>query len=149
MNDQQRPGGLTALAVLNFIFGGLALLGMLAPMLSFLAQLAPDLNEEQRAQLNALTTLGPGWLVFIASSSGIGGLLLILSGIGYLQQKKFLGRTLGNVCAVFRIAVTSAMILWLPAALGGGSGILSILSFVYPVLTLVLLNTTFKEDLTR
>ena len=149
MNDQQRPGGLTALAVLNFIFGGLAMLSMLAPMLSFLAQLAPDLSEEQRAQLNAFTTLGPGWLVFVAASGGIGGLLLILSGIGYLQQKKFLGRTLGNVCAVFRFAVTSATILWLPAAFGGGSGILSILSFVYPVLTLVLLNTTFKEDLTR
>lgn len=149
MSDQSRPGGLTALAVINFIFGGLALLSMLAPMLVFLAQAAPNLSEDQRAQLSVLTTLGTGWLVFTVASGAIGGALLILSGIGFLQQKKFLGRTLGNVCAVFRIAATSAVILWLPAAAGGGSGILSILSFVYPVLTLVLLNTTFKEDLTR
>src|SRR6185436_7512098 len=98
--------------------------------------------------LEALSSLGSGWLAFTVASGAIGGVLLIVSGIGYLQQKKFLGRTLGNVCAVFRIFVTAAMVLWLPAELRSGS-ILSILSFIYPALTLVLLNTTFKEDLTR
>ena len=148
MNNQSRPGGLTALAVINFIFGGLAFLSTLTPMLASLASLAPDMPEAQRAQLDALTSLGTGWMVFTVASGAIGGVLLVVSGIGYLQQKKFLGRTLGNVCAVFRIAVTVAAILWLPAELRSSS-ILSILSFIYPALTLVLLNTTFKEDLTR
>ena len=148
MSYQPRPGGLTALAVLNFIFGGLALLSTLTPMLASLASQAPNMPEEQRAQLEALTSLGSGWMAFMVASGAIGGVLLIVSGIGYLQQKKFLGRTLGNVCAVFRIVVTAAMIAWLPAELRSGS-ILSILSFIYPALTLVLLNTTFKEDLTR
>ncbi|HET8696398.1 MAG TPA: hypothetical protein VFO94_02865, partial [Gammaproteobacteria bacterium] len=123
MNDQHRPGGLTALAILNFVFGGLALLSMLAPLLPLLAQLAPpDMNAEDRAQLDALSSLGPGWLTFAAVSGGIGGALLIASGIGYLQQKKFLGRVLGNVCAVVRLATTLTTVAWLPAGLGGGFG---------------------------
>jgi hypothetical protein len=150
VNDQHRPGGLTALAILNFVFGGLALLSMLAPLLPLLAELAPaDMSPEDRAQLDALTTLGQGWLTFAAVSGGIGGALLIASGIGYLQQKKFLGRVLGNVCAVVRLATALTTVIWLPGALGGGFGLLSILSFVYPVLTLLLLNVTFKDDFTR
>jgi hypothetical protein len=38
--------------------------------------------------------------------------------------------------------------LWMPAALGGGSfGIGTIIGLIYPVLTLILVNTAFKDDL--
>src|ERR1044072_4945853 len=109
MSDQHRPGGLTALAVFNFIFGGLGLIGALglAALLPMLAQGgAPGLSEEQRAQLEALTSLGNAPFLLAVASSAIGGLLLIVAGIGYLQQKRVLGKVLGNVYALFAI-VTS------------------------------------------
>jgi hypothetical protein len=152
VSDQHRPGGLTALAVINFIFGGLGLIGALglAALLPMLAQGgAPGLSEEQRAQLDALTSLGNGPFLLGVASSAIGGLLLIVSGIGYLQQKRVLGRVLGNVYAAFAIATSIPMALWLPAQVGGGFNLSSILNFLYPVLTLLLVNVTFKEDLTR
>lgn len=151
MSDQHRPGGLTALAVINFIFGCLGLLGALglAALLPMLAQGAPGLSEQQRAQLDALTTLGNAPFVLAVASSAIGGLLLIVSGVGYLQQKRVLGRVLGNVYALFAIVTSIPMALWLPAQIGGGFNISTILNFLYPVLTLVLVNLTFKEDLTR
>jgi hypothetical protein len=42
--------------------------------------------------------------------------------------------------------VTAAL---LPENIGGGTSIMTILGLVYPVLTLVLLNTTFKHDFIR
>ena len=151
MSDQHRPGGLTALAVLNFVFGALALFGALglAALLPLLAQGAPGMSEQQRSQLDALTTLGRGPFLLSVAGSALTGLLLILSGIGYLQQKKFLGRTLGNVYAVLAIVAAIPMSLWLPTTLGGGFNISTMLTFAYPVLTLVLVNLTFKDDLTR
>jgi hypothetical protein len=49
MSDQHRPGGLTALAVLNFVFGGLALFGALglAALLPLLAQGAPGMSSDR------------------------------------------------------------------------------------------------------
>lgn len=152
MSDQHRPGGLTALAVLNFLFGCLGLLGALglAALAPMLAQgLPPGLSEQQRAQLEALTTLGTLPFVLTIASSAIGGVLLIVSGIGYLGQKRMLGRTVGNAYAVFAVLTTIPITLWLPAQVGGGLNISTILNFIYPVLTAVLVNVTFKDDLTR
>ena len=148
--EGKRPGGLTALAVFNFIFGALGLIGGLAllalpPLLDQVAQ-APNMNEQQRAQIDALQQVGTLPLMLTIASSVIVGALLIASGIGYLKQKKFLGRTLGNVYALFSIISAVPIALWMPVALGGGFNLTSILSFLYPALTLLLLNTTFKED---
>jgi hypothetical protein len=148
--EGKRPGGLTALAVFNFIFGGLGLLGSLTllalPALLDQVTQAPNMNEQQRAQLDALQQIGtlPLWLT--SASGVIVGALLIASGIGYLKQKKFLGRTLGNVYALFSILSAVPIAFLMPVALGGGFNLTSILSFLYPALTLLLLNTTFKED---
>jgi hypothetical protein len=149
VNDQQRPGGLTALAVLNFVFSVPALLSTLTPLFPLLAQLAPETSDADRAPLDALTTLGTEWLAFVVANGAIGGVLLIVSGIGYLQQKRVLGRMLGNVYAVFAIAMAIPMAVWLPVTLGGGLSLGTLVNFIYPVLTLVLLNLTFKDDLTR
>jgi len=151
MSDESRPGGLTALAVLNFVFGGLGVLGALglAALLPMLAEGAPGLSDQQRAELDALNTLGSAPFLLAVGSSAIGGVLLIVSGIGYLQQKRVVGRVLGNVYALFAIITAIPMALWLPVQIGGGFNISTILNFLYPVLTLVLVNVTFKEDLIR
>ncbi len=150
MSEGKRPGGLTALAVLNFIFGGFAMLGVLAMAALFgvAAAVEGQDTEEARKVAEAMEEAGPLFGVALVLSL-VSGVLLIASGVGYLKQKRFLGRTLGSVYAGLSILaslVTSAM---LSTELGGGFSISTIVGLIYPVLTLVLLNGTFKHDLVR
>ena len=73
----------------------------------------------------------------------LGAALMITSGVGYLGQKRFLGRTLGNTYAILSI-LNNVLSL---ATLHQGFGIGTLIGLIYPVLTLILLNTTFKDDL--
>ena len=153
MSEAKRPGGLTALAVFNFVFGALGLLGALGlavfiPMLGQMpAEATAQMTPEQLEQINALKDMGAGLFVTIALLNLVSALLLILSGIGYLKLKKFLGRTLGNAYGILGVLATLGSMLWMPAALGGGSfSIGTIIGLIYPVLTLALINTAFKED---
>jgi NADH:ubiquinone oxidoreductase subunit 6 (subunit J) len=75
--------------------------------------------------------------------------LLLLSGIGYLQQKRFLGRTLGIVYALLAIGFAVLAAMAMPEEIGGGFALGTIVGLVYPVLTLLLLNVTFKHDFIR
>jgi hypothetical protein len=153
MASNQRPGGLTALAVINFIFGGLSLLGslgtvVLIPFLGRMAEQAStqDMPEAQRQQIEALSQISPTLFVVLAVAGVAVAILLIVSGVGYLKLRRFLGRTLGNIYAVVSIA-DSALRPWLlPAALGGSFSLIVIAGLIWPLLTLILLNTTFKED---
>jgi hypothetical protein len=152
MSSDKRPGGLTALAVINFIFGALSLLGALAlavliPLLGMaMNQASQQMPPEQVAQLEALTEMGAPLFITLAVVSFLTAALLIASGVGYLKLKKFLGRTLGNVYAVMSVVYSIGSALLLPVTLGGGFNIMAIVGLIYPVLTLILLNTTFKED---
>lgn len=136
MANGKRPGGLTALAVLNFVFAGLGLIG-------FLAILAL-LGAADKATGGELTTgdVSKG-VVYAALVLGVIRMgILLAAGVGYLQQKKFLGRTLGNVYGILAIGDTVMGL----ALLKSGFGIGAIIGLIYPILTLVLLNTTFKDD---
>ena len=151
MNEGRRPGGLTALAVLNFVFSGgglLSILGMITMIVLF-GKLAENMDDQARIQWEALQAIGRPMLIGLLALSALASILLLVSGIGYLKQKRFLGRTLGNAYAILAIisGVASALIMTREA--GGGFSIGSIIGFIYPVLTLVLLNTTFKEDFTN
>ncbi len=151
MNEGKRPGGLTALAVLNFVFsaGGLiGVMGMIA-MFALMGQAAEHMDEPARGQWDALQAIGLPWLICLLAVSVLSSILLLVSGIGYIKQKKFMGRTLGNAYAIVAIisAVLSAVMM--EPEIGGGFSIGAIIGYIYPVLTLVLLNTSFKEDLTN
>jgi hypothetical protein len=153
MTSGKRPGGLTALAVFNFVFGAMGVLSALGmvvfiPMLGRLPEEAmADFTAEQLAQLEALQEVGAGLFVTLAVLGLVSALLLIVSGIGYLGLRKFLGRTLGNVYGILGIVATVGSAMFMPVVLGGGSFTIgTILGLIYPVLTLVLLNTAFKED---
>jgi hypothetical protein len=157
MNEGKRPGGLTALAVLNFVFGGFSVLGVLA-MAAVLALLGSDAateaiaesgDEEARKVAEAWEKIGTGLFYGMLALSAATAALLIASGVGYLQQKRFLGRTLGNTYAVLSIASSLLFGLMIHEDAGGGFNIGTILGLVYPVLTLLLLNGTFKEDFIR
>lgn len=134
----KRPGGLTALAVLNFVFGGLGLIGTLG--LLTLLEAADSVSD---GQVSNAPGAGSVYLTLLIGLVSVG--LMIASGVGYLQQKQFLGRTLGNSYAVVSIGST---VLGL-TLLNQDFGIFTIVGLIYPVLTLALLNTTFKEDFIR
>jgi len=152
MNEEKRPGGLTALAVINFVFSGWGFIGLLglAAFFAFIGKIPTEgMNEAQKTQIEAFQNMGPSVFVIIFALSLISNVLLLISGIGYLKQKKFLGRIIGNTYAV--LAIISSVITGIMFApeLGGGFNIMTMVGLVYPVLTLILLNTTFKEDLTN
>lgn len=153
MNSESRPGGLTTLAVFNFIGAGIGiLLGLMVamtPMLGMLpAEATADVPEQQRAQIEAILAQGPGIFLMRAALYFISGTLLIISGIGYIKLKKFLGRTMGNAYGVFGLFVALVTVFVLPTEIGGGDfGIGTMISLIYPVLTLILINTAFRDDL--
>jgi hypothetical protein len=153
MNEEKRPGGLTALAVINFIFFALYLVGILGWFIVLLViiEVMPTehMTEAQKAQMQAFEKLGMPVFVLIFILSFAAALLLLLSGIGYIKQKKYLGRVLGNSYAVVDIISTCVSAAILTAEIGGGFTIMTIVGLIYPVLTLILLNTTFREDLTN
>ncbi len=151
MNGGKRPGGLTALAVLNFVFSAGGLIGVMGmiTMIVVFGKLAEHMDEQARGQWEALQAIGLPWLICLLAVSVLSSILLLISGIGYIKQKKFMGRTLGNAYAIVAIisAVLSAVMM--EPEIGGGFSIGAIIGYIYPVLTLVLLNTSFKEDLTN
>jgi hypothetical protein len=152
MNEGKRPGGLTALAVINFIFSGWGIIGILimAAMFAFVGMIPTDeMEEEVRAQIEAFQEMGLPVFIFIFALSIIISVLLLVSGIGYLKLKKVMGRMVGNAYALIAIVYSIIYGMLLARELGGGFNIMTIAGLVYPIITLILLNTTFKEDLTN
>lgn len=155
MSAERRPGGLTALAVLNFVWGGiLAIVTLVMMTAGAVTQKAASgdapitvthtdasgkvttetLSTEKVKEANTIV-----WITTLVF--GLITALVIASGVGYLGQKRFLGRTLGNAYALLSL---------LGSGLGiyqGGIDIVTIILMVYPLLTLLLINTTFKADL--
>ena len=152
MSEGKRPGGLTALAVINFVFTGFSLISILglAAITALIGMVPTDKMEPaQKAQIEALQSIGTGVYLIILVLTLISAVLLLLSGIGYLKQKKVMGWCLGNTYAVISIVGSTVMSFYFPTELGGGFSIGRIIDLIYPILTLVLLNTTFKDDLTN
>jgi len=145
----KRPGGLTTLAVVNFILAAFSVLGILglAVMLVMPRMDNPNITPQQQAQIDAMMNTGTTtFILLIVVPTVIGTVLLLLSGVGYLKLRKFLGRTLGNTYAVFSILTRIPIMLRASVVLGGGFRLTSLINLIYPVLTLILLNTVFKDD---
>jgi hypothetical protein len=135
MSDGRRPGGLTTLAVLNFIFGAWGLLYVVILVGAMRSE--GGLEREMRLSLRAdSATLWAHLMLRLLTA-----VLLIVSAVGYMGQKRFLGRVLGNAYAV--VALLSTGLTLTHAEFDGGT----LIGLVYPVLTLVLINTTFRDDL--
>ena len=152
MNQEERPGGLTALAVINFVFFGWNLIGLifLAGLFALRGKIPTEnMQEAQRAQIEAFQNMGLLVFILIFILSLVSTVLLLPAGIGYLKQKKFLGRTIGNLYVIVSIISSVVSVILFPVELEGGFNLGVILGLIYPVLTLILLNTTFKEDLTN
>jgi hypothetical protein len=138
MSEGQRPGGLTALAVINFVLAGLGLMN-LAGALVMSQQLEESRRQGEKIPRFVEIMLSMTWVDY-ALALGM-WTLMVLSGIGYLKQRRFLGRTLGNLfvlvglgLAVRTMATDRFMFM-------------SLIDLVYPLLTAILINGAFREDL--
>ena len=141
MSLGKRPGGLTALAVLNFVFGGFGAIGALIGF----AGLSVIREGITRAEQAGAKYDGPsitGAYIVIAAMA-LSAILLIASGVGYLKQTKT-GRSLGNAYALISLAGTVAGVVT-----GGGVGAFTVLFSIYPLLTIILINSSFKAHLDR
>lgn len=150
MDEKDRPGGLTALAVINFILAALSLLGIFGPFITriLISNIPMDsMTDAQVAQLTAIQNMSGLTLAVITCVSAVRFLLLLLSGIGYLKQKKVMGRVLGSCYGALGIIYVFSSTTIFSQVLGGGFGVMSVISLIYPVLTLILLNFIYKDDL--
>jgi len=120
-----RPGGLTALAVLNFVFGGLGLIGMIVFV----------------AGISILERLGISvpilWVHFLLGL--VAAAMLIVSGVGYLKMSKATGYSMGMVYAL--VAIVNNIL----GAVAIQFSVFVFIGLAYPVLTIILLNTAFKK----
>jgi len=137
----KRPGGLTALAVLNFIFGGLGLIGILT-LLALLKVADTVVREGTKGERGLTDHPNAGLVYFLILLGLVSSGLLIASGVGYLGQKKILGKGLGTAYGVLALVSTAIEL----AAVTKSFGIFNIIGLIYPVLTLILLHTVFKDD---
>lgn len=135
MAEGKRPGGLTALAVLNFVFAGLGILALLA-LLALVGAVDKGVSDNGGH-------LGAGMVYLLIGFGLVRMALLLASGVGYLGQKRKLGRACGNAYGILGLIDTVLGI----ALVSGSTGIGTIIGLIYPVLTLILINTTFKDDL--
>jgi len=159
----KRPGGLTALAVLNFVFGGFQIIGGLMGLacsqaVSTTQSWSDQLGEAARqgaqstGNREAIRRANEAFGEAAQSASsftlmfGIFGLivgaLLIVAGIGYLKQSKKSGWMFGNIYGIAAIIVVILQI----AMIGIPLWFLFILGLAYPIVTLALLNTSFKNS---
>jgi hypothetical protein len=133
----RRPGGLTALAVLNFVFGGLGIIGLFGTfaLLSAASTIAREVTGGKVSVPGAGAVYLSLFLGLVASA------LLIVSGVGYLGQKKVTGKLLGNVYAIVAIINVIVGLVMVHS----GFGFFAIIGLAYPIVTLALLNTTFAR----
>ena len=122
----QRPSGLTTLAVLNFLIGAAQILGALGVLAAGAALSAP-LRQ-------ALFVVGL-----------VTGALLILSGFGYLRQRRRLGLWIGLVYCGAGIAGQVTVAILSPRELGLGV----VIGLFYPLFTAFLLLAIFRRDFAR
>ncbi len=143
MAVSNRPGGLTAMAVFNFVFGGIAILVWLVTM----AQIGS--RHERRMEQQRQRLIEPD---FVPASKRLklarcllglayGG-LLIASGVGYLLQKRGLGKTLGLLFVLTCVGQTLVNVILVDKRMGP----LSLWMVVYTVMTVIVLFTVFKDD---
>jgi hypothetical protein len=137
-----RPGGLTALSIFNFVFGGL---GGLAGLIGIATLgMTYQHNAEQAAKMG-LAFPSQGVQYALMTVAIVRAALLITAAIGYLGMRKFLGRAIGNTYAVVALG---SIVLEISLARTSFTAF-NLVDFVFPLITLFLLNAVFRKDLVR
>jgi hypothetical protein len=137
-----RPGGLTALAIFNFIFGGLSGLSNLIS-LATLSQLYEVLAERARASGQEVPSRE--LLYVLGGFAIVRAALLITAGVGYLTMKRVIGYWFGNAYVILALVSILLEITLAPQKFTA----FNLVEFVYPLITLFLLNAVFRKDFSR
>lgn len=117
------PGGLKAMAIVNFVFAGIWTFWFIICLFAI-------------TELD----LGSRWLQAAIWLRSFEMALMVVSGIGYLMQNRILGRYGGIAfasLAIFTTLMEATMVYYF--------NILTIIWLIYPVLTLIMLNTVFRD----
>ncbi len=124
--NNNRPGGLVALSVVNFIMGviGLFIVMGLFKLVGIGGALVP---------MVARITLTMRLIEVV---------LLFVSGFGYMTMRPIAGRLVGNIYACLSIFTT----VLAAAILYKDFGILTLMAMLFPIITLILLNTVFRDS---
>ncbi|MFQ5655364.1 MAG: hypothetical protein ACE5GW_11620 [Planctomycetota bacterium] len=152
MANTDRPSGLTALAVINFVFAAFELLGAIGLIVIFAASsfiaanTAEERDREMMEQFGSVSFSSAALLVGLQFLSVI---FLVASGIGYLGQRRLLGRWGGNGYAAVALLIVAAVFGLMPPAIGERQSIGIVSAFFYPLFTLALVNGVFRRDLVR
>lgn len=128
-----RPSGLVALAIANFLVGGFFMI------LAVLSLLWWSKTSDEQAAANAASAL-PALL-----TAGPVGLLGIITGIGYLGQKRITGKMLGTI---FGCVGTIAIPVLLMVR-GHDFGVLHAVMLTCFAANIALVNTIFKDAFIR
>ena len=153
MDEKERPGGLTALAVINFIFCLLSVFGCIgfifAPAYLNNINIAeipdPEMQEAIIQQQQNYENMSTVTFLLILIPMAITAILLLFSGIGYLKMDGFLGRDLGNLYAALSILTSIVNPFMTNTEINTRVIIYMILGLIYPVITLILLNKNYKH----
>ena len=138
MSGYQRPGGLTVLAVLNFVFGGITGLGVLGSAVLLVGGKPDELPPGFREWPD------PAMIIALAVGNLIVAVLMILSGIGYLSLRRTQGFVLGTLYALVAIVVEVIGLSTFQQLTMS-----SFMSLLYPLLTLFMLQVVFRRDFAR
>ncbi len=135
-----RPGGLTALAIINFVFGGLGVIGAISN-LAMLGQIAASYRSGPFAGMGTPPTEGA---LLASSLLSIPVMAMeIAAGFGFLRQRRGMGYIVGNIAAGAQIL---HCLLAMFILRGMGVMMFSALSgAIYPIVLLILLNTIFRK----
>ena len=129
-----RPGGLTTLAIINFVLGGFQALGALISLttINMVVEVNGAIQQSDRGAVVITVVLN----VVIAA-------LLLTSGVGFLKTNRWSGWLMANLYVLFFVA---------RAVLGATSGLIesdpstfSLISFVYPLLVFLFVNFVFPD----
>jgi hypothetical protein len=139
MDRKIRPSGLTTFAILNFVFAGVSVLGILLSIGCTTCVKMTDQSGQAVSgpEITALT------IVFSVLNLVLVG-LLIASGIGYLKLNRILGRWCGNLYALGQIVL---QVIGIAAGVGslGEVTLFTVSAFVWPALTLFFINVVFRD----
>lgn len=134
-----RTGGMTAIGILNIVFGAFGALGSLLIVLGggLLAAGSAAMEasgDPAAAELSSLGMMGGGFILLIGLVAGVFSILTIVSGIGVLKLAPW-GRVLCIVCGIGMFALSGLGIA------GGDMGLGNLIGLVYGGLITVLCFT--------
>jgi len=159
MAATDRPSGLTALAVINFLLSlmqGFAILDLLLTRFVFASNLLDRADrgnhEAPAAQVEMLRDLfqvSPLHVGILATLMALSGLLLLATGFGYLKRRRFWGRHLTTAYVICDLTYVGALLALMPESYVRSLGIGLLRTAFYPIFLGGVIHTVFRRDLVR